>query len=71
MKWLDWLTRPVQKVFSIMSFRGKFWIMGVSLFLPLLIVLRINASGVVEPSQEIAINTIYAVFALILFTSLY
>jgi len=71
MKWLDWLTRPVQKVFSVMSFRGKFWIMGVSLFLPLLIVLRINASGVVEPVQEIAINTIYAVFALVLFTSLY
>ncbi|MCK7460401.1 bacteriohemerythrin [Idiomarina aminovorans] len=71
MKWLDWLTRPVQKVFSVMSFRGKFWVMGISLFLPLLIVLRINASGVVEPVQEIVINTIYAVFALMLFTSLY
>jgi len=71
MKWLDWLTRPVQKLFSIMSFRGKFWVMGVSLFLPLLIVLRINAGGVVEPGQEIAINTVYAVFAFILFTSLY
>lgn len=46
MKWLDWLTRPVQKLFNLLSFRRKFSLIGFLLFIPVIVLssLMVNDS---------------------------
>ena len=52
MKWLDWLTRPVQKLFNLLSFRRKFSLIGFLLFIPVIVLssLMVNDSLEKKPS---------------------
>ncbi len=60
MKWLDRLTRPIQKLFNVLSFRRKFSLIGFLLFLPVIVLSTLtvsdslNKSGALEQKQQVA-----------------
>ncbi len=60
MTWLDRLTRPIQKLFNVLSFRRKFSLIGFLLFLPVIVLSTLtvndsmNKSGLLEQKQQVA-----------------
>ncbi|MTJ01670.1 bacteriohemerythrin [Idiomarina piscisalsi] len=60
MKWLDRLTRPIQKLFNVLSFRRKFSLIGFLLFLPVIVLSALtvsdslNKSDALEEKQQVA-----------------
>jgi len=54
MKWLDWLTRPVQKLFNLLSFRRKFSLIGFLLFIPVIVLSSLMVTDSLNKSQQVA-----------------
>ncbi|WP_417441276.1 bacteriohemerythrin [Idiomarina sp.] len=53
MKWLDWLTRPVQKLFNLLSFRRKFSLIGFLLFIPVIVLSSLMVNDSLEKSHQV------------------
>lgn len=53
MKWLDRLTRPIQKLFNLLSFRRKFGLIGFLLFLPVIVLSALTVSDSLTKSDAI------------------
>ncbi|MDV6316359.1 bacteriohemerythrin [Idiomarina sp. HP20-50] len=53
MKWLDWLTRPVQKLFNLLSFRRKFGFIGFLLFLPVIVLSALMVNDSLDKAHQV------------------
>lgn len=53
MKWLNGLTRPIQSLFNLLSFRRKFSLIGFLLLLPVIVLSSLMVNESLEKSQQI------------------
>lgn len=62
MKWLDRLTRPIQKLFNVLSFRQKFSLIGFLLFLPVIVLSALTVSDSLNKSNALEQKQLVATY---------